>query len=196
MKEIILLSTILFFSLSGFSQNFGVDKSNPTEKLDVNGYIKTSQGIKFADGSVQTTAGLPKSIIWSGGCNYHGTAGGWNTYCNNSVDFNTAAGYLSANGAGTFTVQKAGYYRINAWAISNGSGYFHSIFYHNGTYRQYQYEYVHGTWSDNFLEVTWPMNVGDTFYVRYYNPNGYGFHSWNANGAHSRLAVTYKGPLN
>ena len=136
-----------------------------------------------------------KAIIWSGGCNYHGTAGGWNTYCNNSTDFNSAAGYLSADGGGTFTVQQSGYYRINAWAISNGSGYFHVILYINGTYRHYGHEYVHGTWSDNFMDVIWPMNAGDTFYVAYYNPNGYGFHSWNSQGAHSRLQVTYRGGL-
>jgi len=150
----------------------------------------------FVNGSMAAGNIPPQSVkcaVWSGGCNYHGTAGGWNTYCNNSVDFNSASGYVSADGGGTFTVQKSGNYRINAWAISLGNNYNHIIFYHNGTYRQYEYEYVHGAWSDNFLDVTWPMNAGDTFFIQYYNSGNYAFHSWNSQGAHSRIQIVYEG---
>ena len=56
MRNLSLSCLVLFFSASGFSQNFGVGVSSPSEKLDVAGYIKTSQGIKFPDGSVQTKA--------------------------------------------------------------------------------------------------------------------------------------------
>ena len=55
MKNIIIL-LICIFPVLVFSQNFGIGQPSPTEKLDVNGYIKTSQGIKFPDGSVQTKA--------------------------------------------------------------------------------------------------------------------------------------------
>ncbi len=51
---------IYFFLLSPFclfSQNVGIGTTNPSEKLEVNGIIFTSQGgVKFPDGSVQTTA--------------------------------------------------------------------------------------------------------------------------------------------
>ena len=57
MKKSILTTTILFFAIAVFSQNFGIGQPSPTEKLDVNGYIKTSQGIKFPDGSVQQFSG-------------------------------------------------------------------------------------------------------------------------------------------
>lgn len=63
MKATATIFTILFLSFSAFSQNFGINQANPTEKLDVNGNIKadgtiesTSGGYKFPDGSTQSTA--------------------------------------------------------------------------------------------------------------------------------------------
>jgi len=56
MKKSTCISAFLFLSLFVYSQNFGINQPSPTERLDVNGYIKTSQGIKFPDGSVQTSA--------------------------------------------------------------------------------------------------------------------------------------------
>ncbi len=54
MKNATIILIILGIAASAFSQNFGIDQPSPSEKLDVNGFIKTSQGIKFPDGSVQT----------------------------------------------------------------------------------------------------------------------------------------------
>ena len=53
MRKPILINMILLFSLAAFSQNFGIDQPNPTEKLDVNGNIKAN-AIKFSDGTTQT----------------------------------------------------------------------------------------------------------------------------------------------
>lgn len=46
------------------SGNVGIGTTAPTEVLDVNGYIKTSSGIKFPDGTTQTTAGLGIGQTW------------------------------------------------------------------------------------------------------------------------------------
>lgn len=64
----ITITIICGLAVNGFSQNFGIDQSNPTEKLDVNGNIKT-HAIKFPDGSLQTKA--PRVIHTTdtrGGC--------------------------------------------------------------------------------------------------------------------------------
>ena len=50
------------------------------------------------------------------------TASGWNTYCLDTVDFNTASNYFSVNGSGVVTFIKPGYYEINYWGIANGTG--------------------------------------------------------------------------
>lgn len=138
-----------------------------------------------------------KKIMWSGGCSSHGTSGGYNTYCTNATDFNTAADYLTVTSGGTFTVKVAGYYRINYWGISLGNNYCYILMYRNGSYFSHQHNYCgnEGAWTDNMSDQTWPMNVGDTFYVTIYNPGSYAYHSWNANGAHSRLQVSYEGTL-
>jgi len=133
--------------------------------------------------------------MWSGGCRSHGTGGGWKTYCTNGEDFNTASAHLSVSSGGTFTVRKPGYYRINAWAISHGGGWQHTGFVVNGSAKYQGHERGNGSWSDNFMDLIWPMNSGDTFYVRYHNPGSYAFHSWNSNGAHSRLQVSFVGNL-
>lgn len=56
MKQLTATISLLIFTLAAFSQNFGIDNPSPSEKLDVNGFIRTSQGIKFPDGTAQTTA--------------------------------------------------------------------------------------------------------------------------------------------
>lgn len=53
MKQAILINALLILSLVGWSQNFGIDKTNPTEKVDVNGNAKAN-AIVFPDGSKQT----------------------------------------------------------------------------------------------------------------------------------------------
>jgi hypothetical protein len=55
-----LLTTLLFVPIYLFSQNIGIGTVEPREKLEVNGIIFTSQGgVKFPDGTVQTTAYMP-----------------------------------------------------------------------------------------------------------------------------------------
>jgi len=136
-------------------------------------------------------------VIWSGYCSTHNRNNGFQKYCTDRTDFSTAGDHLTVSPDGTFTVQVSGYYRVNAWAISGSSGWSHVRLIVNGMYRHYGHEYSHNTWTDNFMDVTWKLNAGDTFYVDYHNGGGfdYAYHGGNAQGAHSRLQVTYEGPL-
>ena len=196
MKKLISVLTICVLVNIAFAQNFGIGQPSPSEKLDVAGYIKTSQGIKFPDGTVQTSAASNKHIIWSGYCNFHGSAAGWNVYCNNSTDFNSASGYISPNGSGTFTIQKSGYYSVRYWGIALQQYYAHVYWVVNGTLRHYGHEYVgHGAWGDNFMDWTWPFNAGETFYIQVYNGGSYAFHSGNPFGQYSRIQVAFEGEL-
>jgi hypothetical protein len=135
-------------------------------------------------------------IMWSGGCTNHGTAAGWNKYCTNGVDFNTASGYLSVAANGTFTVLIAGYYRINAWAANFCNSQRFIKIDRNGVPIHYDYQINTGSdWRTVSADVTWRFNAGDTFEVYYYNDGGgYAYHSWSSQGQHSRLQVTYVGP--
>lgn len=141
---------------------------------------------------------LPKQppIIWSGGCTNHGFAEKWNKYCANATDFNTASGYLDINVDGTFTVIKEGYYRINIWVISMGSGYASIALMVNSVFRHYGNNYAGPNWIDNTMDLIWRFDAGDTFYINIYNPGSYAYHSYNGLGQHSRLQVSYEGPLN
>lgn len=57
-----MLAVLMLFPMLLWSQNVGIGTNNPTEKLQVNGMIYTSQGgIKFPDNSVQTTAAFNNS---------------------------------------------------------------------------------------------------------------------------------------
>ena len=142
-----------------------------------------------------TVLSIPPVSMWSGYCSSHGQASGWNKYCTNVTEWDTLSPKASINSDGTFTANEAGYYRVNVFAISQSTGWAYVALYVNGSYRYHGHEYVHGTWSDSFMDTTWPMEAGDTFDVRIHRPNTYAYHSSNANGAHSRLQVEYKAPL-
>ena len=133
-------------------------------------------------------------MMWSGYCSSHGNAGGYNKLCTNQTEWDTMDGVVSVATDGTFTVNEPGYYRINSFVISNGSGYAYARMVVNGQYKHHGHEYVHSnTWSDNFVDLIWYMESGDTFFVEYNNPGQYAYHSGNSNGAYNRLQVHFLG---
>lgn len=75
MKALTLVNLFLFGSTAVFSQNFGIDEPNPTEKLDVNGNIKSStlagSGVRpvyaNSDGVLQTASGSVTVFNYTGG---------------------------------------------------------------------------------------------------------------------------------
>jgi hypothetical protein len=194
--------------------NVGIGTTSPAVKLDVAGGVRlgdvttcdgsnegtlryNSGEVQYCDGTSWKTLEPTTPIIWSGGCSTHGRAAGWNTYCNDRVDFNTAAAYISADGNGTFTLLKSGYYRINFWCISDMVGYTNIQFVKNGSYFIYTMNYLNNQWTDNIADQIWPFNAGDSLQIRVYNSGGnnYAYHSWNSSGAHSRVQISYEGPL-
>lgn len=155
----------------------------------------TLGGSVQADGGLNVTGPIHgKHIMWSGGCTNSGSAGGWNPYCTDGLDFSTIDGYLDVNPNGTFTVLKPGFYNVNYFGIQGqASGWYYSQVVVNGTYRHHGHNRGYGNHQDLFIDFTWKYNEGDQFYVQILNGGEYAFHSWNAQGAHSRLQVTFLG---
>ncbi len=138
-------------------------------------------------------------VMWSGGCtNQPAGHSGWYDYCTNATEWNTAQDYLTIDGGATVKVKISGYYRIHSWGISHGCGHKHVQLIINGTSRYYTHEHNHdASWHHIQVDQVWPLKAGDSFYVQYYSGscNPYPFHSWNANGHHSRYQIHYVGPL-
>ena len=123
---------------------------------------------------------------------------GWNQYCADGVDFNTASSYLTVVPDGTFTALVSGYYRVNAWAISSVSNSAPVRLVVNGIERHFGYAYSGDMWIDNNMDLIWPMNEGDTFQVDFFNSGdntSFAYYSGNANGKYSRLQISFVGPL-
>ncbi len=138
-------------------------------------------------------------IVWSGGCTSHQGGGpGWLKYCLNGTDFNTAKDYLTVDSGGDVTVKVSGWYRLTTWAIQHGCDHKHVQVIINGTSRAYAHmENDNHAWHNQNHDLLWPFRKGDTFHHTYYAAgcNGYPYHSWNANGHHSRHQFEYVGPL-
>ena len=85
-EEILSASEGSVLYIQNGSGNVGVGTDNPTEKLTVAGIIETtSGGIKFPDGTIQTTAGGGSSLI-SGGANLPmGTIIAWHRDLDGSI---------------------------------------------------------------------------------------------------------------
>ncbi len=153
-------------------------------------------GLEVCDGTAWVAA-VSKPVIFSGGCTSHGTASAWNRYCLDGLDFNNATEYFTVAADGTVAFLKAGYYRINFWCISSVATWAHIRFDRNGITFHYGHEHANNIWSDNFADVVWRFNAGDTFSAWVYNSGGtsYAYHSWSASGGHSRLQLSFAGAL-
>jgi len=178
-------------TLTGVVKN----ESDPVWTEDSKNYYKKSEvyskGEVYSKNEVNNNFIQKKLIIWSGGCSHHGQASGWNTYCTDREDFKTSDEYFSVASDGTFTVKIAGFYRVNAFTISNGGswGRVRLVLNGNTIYQGHQIG-SGGNWFDNHMDIIWPFNVGDKFYVSYHNPGSYAFY---VHGEYSRLQVTYEG---
>ena len=122
----------------------------------------------------------------------------WNKYCLNDTEHNTAGDYLSVASSGTVTVKISGYYRINFWTIQHGYNGKRLRLFVNGSQRVYQHnDDGDQRWHSAQIDQLWPLKAGDTFYIDGYVQSGtrYAFHSGSTSGSHSRLQVSYEGPL-
>jgi len=140
-----------------------------------------------------------KPVIWSGGCSTSGTAGFWQNFCLDTMDFNTASAYLTVATDGTITFLKSGYYRINAravWAAPTGINNM-AAFYKNGSY--FHYDYLTGSQSMQTYtaDVTWPFNAGDNLVMQFYNGGGspnYAYYGLSF-GKYNRFQINFVGSL-
>jgi len=155
------------------------------------------QGDSGPQGPAGADATNTVPIILSGYCNLDGTAPGYNKYCITNLDFNTATNYLSVATSGDFTALVAGYYRINAWVTSNVASVAHLRLMVNGASRHYGRQWSGNQYTDNNMDLIWPMQAGDIFHIEAYNSGGnsVAYHSGNIIGAHSRVQVSFEGPL-
>ncbi len=149
------------------------------------------QGPAGADG----TNTVP--IIYSGFCSKHGRAAGWLKYCTDGQNFNTATNHLSVNPNGDIYVNVSGYYRINVWAISLVPDYARLQLIVNSTTKHHHLDWSGNHWVNNNMDVTLPLNAGQRFWLLFYSAssNGYNYHLGNQFGIHSRIQVSYVGPL-
>lgn len=137
-------------------------------------------------------------IVWSGGSTTDQVYSGSNyyNYRNDGVDFNTATSYLTADGNGTFTFLKAGYYHINFWCSSlfvNGTNGTNQIrFQKNGV--DFINTVQNGVgYTYNYVGQLWYFDVGDNLVVSVFtNTNHYVYLSWISK--RSGLQITYEGP--
>jgi len=147
-------------------------------------------------------------VIWSGGCRHHSRGGGWDTYCFNGQDRadqfprSLHAQHIEVVGGNSFRFLKAGYYNLNWWAIQHGCGSYNVDWDASWGGSRRNMVYAHreskpGGWFSNFQEQTWAFQRNDQFWMTVHGGwcNPYRWHSWNENGDHSRMQVTYVGPL-
>ncbi|MBP48351.1 MAG: hypothetical protein CMH53_10475 [Myxococcales bacterium] len=151
------------------------------------------------DATYGWVAAKAQPVIWSGHCN--STApnnSSWNKYCLNDTEHNTAQDYLSVASSGIVTVKVSGYYRINFWTIQHGYNGKRLRLFVNGSQRAYQHnDDGDQRWHSAQIDQLWPLKKGDTFYIDGYVQSGtrYAYHSGNTNGSHSRMQITYEGPV-
>ncbi|MCO4761369.1 MAG: hypothetical protein KC502_07685 [Myxococcales bacterium] len=181
----------------------GVFRNDPMEGLQV------CQANDANNGSVsyEWYAARAQPILFSGGCRSSARKNSnWATYCLDGSDFNTARNYLDVRQNGYIYIKKAGYYKINYFAINHSANWQHIKVIKNGwQYIHHGHNHGHGTWKDTHAVLVWPFKKGDWMRVDQYTSGAsyYNYHSWNHGhnsngpyaGAHSRLQVEYRGPL-
>lgn len=132
--------------------------------------------------------------FFSGMCNHHGDAAGWNRYCLNTVEFSTAGDYLTVTDS-EITFLKGGFYRITFWGISNGNGYAHVLMNKNDTSFYVSWPWVNpGQWAEIQAGVIWPFEAGDRLSLDVNNPGYMAFHQSTPEAPFARVQVQFIGP--
>jgi hypothetical protein len=146
---------------------------------------------------------VTKPIIWSGGCaNPQSTCvselGRYiycSSCCTDRVDFDKMQSYLQTTNEGIFTVLVSGLYRIHASfaaAVNINANLFVndiSVESHSGGQCLNYGGNVQCVKSELNLDIIWPFNVGDTFYIYYSSGYYYDPGSW----PNFRLQISYVG---
>jgi hypothetical protein len=175
----------------------------------VNGQLRVVGGVKecrpsevFLQWNAAPPAAVsaaPAPVIWSGGCSAAATQRGWNVYCTNVTEFDTAGAHLTVNPNGEIKIKVAGLYRINFWAPTSAAslGQVHvalnqnSIPFHQGS------QVGHGQWVDNSAHTVWPLHVDDLLTVSLWIPiqGNFAYCPNTSTSICNRLQIEYLGVL-
>ncbi len=160
-----------------------------------------SKGLETCAGTFWVAA-LPKKVLFTGGCNHHGTASLWsNPYCltdtyvatSNYTDYFTVTD--TANGI--ITVKIPGYYRLYGnWLTNHCPNSDGGQLLINGARTGSTYSnQVNGIWQMQHIDITWPLKAGDTVQSIWYNAGctGYAYHVGSAAGTWSKFTMEYAG---
>lgn len=140
---------------------------------------------------------VPPVAMWSGGCSAMGNATGWNRYCLDSTDFDTAAAYLAIANEGTITILQSGFYEIRFSTIYNVMTDVEISFLKNGARFHAGYSHSGGDWIHIEKSVIWPFESGDTFRLELRSlssgDSGPVFWAYSASGRWSRIQMRFVG---
>ncbi len=140
--------------------------------------------------------GAATFIGWSGGCPRTLSSAGWNRYCAEGTDFNTAQSHLSVAPDGTITVLQAGFYQVSMAASTQVSSLGFIRLMRQGTTVQIGSATANNNLDDLRVDIAWPFAVGDKIVIEVFNAaaNISGTGPWSPTDAYSRMQVTYLGP--
>ena len=189
--------------------NAGIKLGNPssacdaasegTLRYDAKYGLQTCSTNQLANGTKAYVwvAALPTPVTWSGGCNAHSQGSGWEAYCLNTTEWNTAGDYFAVVG-NDFVFKISGYYRVNFYAIQHGAGQMDFQFLINGNQFAYKHDINPSSssqWHHAQLDQIYAFKAGDKLQVQAYHGGSGNPYRYHAFGSHSRLQVSYAGQL-
>jgi hypothetical protein len=141
-----------------------------------------------------------KRLIWSGGCHYGQHSPSHRKYCFTRTDFNSMGNAYMAIPSDTVWVGKvAGFYRINVWIMSHARMSYAAIYVNGGQVSHGQDRHGNGAhswsyWGDIRNDITVPLPANGKVEIDCDRTGGsWTWHSWNANGQHSRVQFEFVG---
>ncbi|MCB9738331.1 MAG: hypothetical protein H6747_03620 [Deltaproteobacteria bacterium] len=137
-------------------------------------------GLEICNGAAWVAA-QPRPVFWQGGCSVNGNTG-WNYFCTDHTDYNTAGRYLdvasgasggsSSNATGRITAKIAGFYKIRFDNWGAGGQHYYEV-HKNGkvAFEGRNYNSGNSNNSLHFERVLW-LDAKDYVNVRLYINNG------------------------
>ncbi|MEY3014369.1 MAG: hypothetical protein RIT45_3104 [Pseudomonadota bacterium] len=153
-------------------------------------------GLEICNGT-DWVAAQPRPVFWQGGCTSNGNTG-WNYFCTDHTDYNTAGRYLdvatvtsgssTANTTGRITAKIAGYYRVVFTGWGSGSQHYFEL-YKNGKVAAEGRHYNSGNSNNSlhFDRVVW-LDAKDYLNLRLYISSGTNWYGSVADTGKDKLA--------
>jgi len=142
---------------------------------------------------------MAPTVFWSGGCSQIASSTGWNRYCTDKLDFNTADDHLHAADDGTITFIEGGLYEIGFHTSFNVPAELEIAFLKNGIRFNAGLTYSGGQWTDTNKRILWPFQTGDTLQLDLRSQQSGNivavYWSHNQSGRWSRLQIRKVGDL-